>query len=351
MGVYVKNSPKKMSVQLIIKSAAQNVDDFKLQCEMTWTIAQVKDQISTTHPTKPASSHQKLIYGGKLLPDHLPLKSILNPTQDIHILHLVCPCPVKLEPQKSSTSNEKTASPPLTVPPLNQSDLYPQVNQQLPTPPVFTGVQGGTTNFLALNTPGDVVHQYFAMQQMYTQFMAQYLSQYNGVTPNGQIPMTPPPVQEPAPAVPPQNVNRNAEPRAAGENGWDWIDLIYVMSRATMFFAILIYYSSPPRIIAVFVLMVLLVLFAKVNRERQRDEAQQANERQRPELNTTPEENSEANENAEASEDAPAENQPATPSARTPMQTALSVPYTIFFVIYSFFTSLIPADPVPVNVN
>ncbi|KAF8787097.1 Homocysteine-responsive endoplasmic like protein [Argiope bruennichi] len=72
-----------MTVQLIIKSATQSVDDFTLPCEMTWTIGYVKEQLSTMYPTKPKKEYQKLIYGGRLLPDDLSLEAVLNPTQDV----------------------------------------------------------------------------------------------------------------------------------------------------------------------------------------------------------------------------------------------------------------------------
>ncbi|KFM79639.1 Homocysteine-responsive endoplasmic reticulum-resident ubiquitin-like domain member 2 protein, partial [Stegodyphus mimosarum] len=126
-----------MPVTLIIKSAAQNVEDFTLNCESDWTIGKVKDQISILYPTKPQREHQKLIYGGKLLPDHLPLESALNKMQDVHIVHIVCPFPAKTDSEKPSESKEKSTVPPaFTALPANP--VYTQMNQPLLSPQGLT---------------------------------------------------------------------------------------------------------------------------------------------------------------------------------------------------------------------
>lgn len=338
-----------MSVQLIIKSAAQNVEDFKLQCDLSWTIAQVKDQITSVYPTKPAREHQKLIHAGKLLPDHLPLKSILNQSQDLHIIHLVCPPPNqasnKLYSNNQKPVPENTASPTYTVPPLNPSNIYPQANQPLQPSTPFTS---NAPPVFPAGTPADAIHQYLAMQQMYNQFMAQYLSQFNINVPPGQVPRTTPHVQQSAP--PPAAPRPIVEDRPEGER-WDFVDFLYACSRIIIFISIIVYYSSFSRIMAVCSLVFLLTLFAKMNQRRQ--DAQLANQRQRTEQNTRQEpqaENDNTPDTEVVNENASDDNLPVAPNQPN-AQSALSVPSLILSVVTSFFTSMIPNDPMPVNVN
>ncbi|KAB0401237.1 hypothetical protein E2I00_004452, partial [Balaenoptera physalus] len=49
---------------------------------------------------------QRLVYSGRLLPDHLQLKDILRKQDEYHMVHLVCTSRTPPSSPKSSTSRE-----------------------------------------------------------------------------------------------------------------------------------------------------------------------------------------------------------------------------------------------------
>ncbi|KAG8196408.1 hypothetical protein JTE90_009042 [Oedothorax gibbosus] len=291
--------------------------------------------------------HQKLIYGGKLLPDHLTLQAVLNKMQDVHILHIVCPFTYVPKPQRSA-ANPKVPAPPMCAasPPPNPTGIYPQTNTQILTPGLASGIPG-VVNAMPYATP-DVAQQYMAMQQMYTQLMTQYFAQYNGAIP--YAPQTNP-VQQPEQAAPPRQnpapVQRQAEQEGEAH---DYIDYLYMFSRAALFLAMLLFYSSLSRVMAVCAMVFLLSLFARINRHNQQQQLQARERRnaaaaERPSEDAPAAENSQATENTETTPDSPENSTP-------PAEPATSVPATIFTLITAFFSSLIPTDPLPpVHVN
>ncbi|GFX50040.1 homocysteine-responsive endoplasmic reticulum-resident ubiquitin-like domain member 2 protein [Trichonephila clavipes] len=325
-----------MSLQLIIKSSTQSVEDFALPCELTWTIAQVKDQLSTSYPTKPKKEHLKLIYGGRLLPDHLSLKSVLNPTQDVHIVHLVCSSPYNTE--KTSPKKDEPVPRVSTSPlPSNSNGIHPQMNAEVLTSNITSGLQEPVSS--SIYNTADPTQQYLAMQQMYMQMMAQYYAQLYGGIPYGSV-FPNPPVQTPAPASRP-NIPQNVPDRQAEEEERDYIDYLYILSRLAILFTVLFYYSSPARIMGVLAMVLVISFFAKMNRQPRHEEVQRPNENQNASTEQAAADN-QASENEQAPESVP-ENQNTSPSAT-------SVP-SVFTLITAFFSSLIPSDPLPVNVN
>ncbi|GFU43712.1 homocysteine-responsive endoplasmic reticulum-resident ubiquitin-like domain member 2 protein [Nephila pilipes] len=347
---------KKMSLQLIIKSATQSVEDFTLPCEITWTIAQVKDQLSTLYPTNPKKDHQKLIYGGRLLPDHISLKSVLNQSQEVHIVHLVCSSPNAYDTEKTSPKKEQSTPPVYTAspPPPNSNGIYPQMNNQVLTSDLSSGLPGATWSSV-YNTASNPTQQYMAMQQMYMQMMSQYYAQFNGSIPYGPFLANPPPVQPPSTPASRPNVPQNAPDRQAEEEERDYIDYLYILSRLAILFAILFYYSSPARIIGVLAMAVLISFFAKMNRQHRREEVQRANENPNASTEQAQSDN-QASENEQVPEssvgtESAADTESTAPENQNESQSATSVPSTIFTLVTAFFSSLIPSDPLPVNVN
>ncbi|XP_068458347.1 homocysteine-responsive endoplasmic reticulum-resident ubiquitin-like domain member 1 protein [Clinocottus analis] len=59
---------------------------------LSWTIHDLKKHLAAVYTTKPAVSEQRLIYAGKLLPDHLHIKDLFRQPQadSVPTLHLVC---------------------------------------------------------------------------------------------------------------------------------------------------------------------------------------------------------------------------------------------------------------------
>ena len=80
------------TVNLIIKAANQKFDDFVIDnCQLNWTIKDLKEFLSSNYPKNPHSSSIRLIYSGKLLHDHFAIKDCIRHASDVnsHIFHLV----------------------------------------------------------------------------------------------------------------------------------------------------------------------------------------------------------------------------------------------------------------------
>ncbi|XP_039989587.1 homocysteine-responsive endoplasmic reticulum-resident ubiquitin-like domain member 1 protein isoform X2 [Xiphias gladius] len=79
------------TITLLIKTPNQAQEDQIVECvNLNWTVKDLKTRLSTVYPTKPAVSDQRLICGGKLLPDHLHIKDIFKWMDSVPTLHLVC---------------------------------------------------------------------------------------------------------------------------------------------------------------------------------------------------------------------------------------------------------------------
>lgn len=63
---------------LIIKSPNHTITDFPLTCPPTWTIADLKAHLASNYPGSPPISSQRLIYSGKLLTDSQTLATALQ---------------------------------------------------------------------------------------------------------------------------------------------------------------------------------------------------------------------------------------------------------------------------------
>ncbi|XP_029010216.1 homocysteine-responsive endoplasmic reticulum-resident ubiquitin-like domain member 1 protein [Betta splendens] len=80
------------TITLLIKTPNQAQEDQTVEgVHPSWTVMDLKTRLSAVYPTKPTVSEQRLIYGGKLLPDHLHISDIFRQTDSLPTLHLVCP--------------------------------------------------------------------------------------------------------------------------------------------------------------------------------------------------------------------------------------------------------------------
>ncbi|XP_069570383.1 homocysteine-responsive endoplasmic reticulum-resident ubiquitin-like domain member 1 protein [Brachyistius frenatus] len=79
------------TMSLVLKTPNQAEEDQTVEgVGLRWTVKDLKTHLSTVYPTKPAVSDQRLIYAGKLLPDHLYIKDLFRQTDIVPTLHLVC---------------------------------------------------------------------------------------------------------------------------------------------------------------------------------------------------------------------------------------------------------------------
>lgn len=106
-------SGMEIPVTLIIKAPNQKYSDQTISCFLNWTVGKLKTHLSNVYPSKPLTKDQRLVYSGRLLPDHLQLKDILRKQDEYHMVHLVCASRSPPSSPKSSTdrgSHEALAS-------------------------------------------------------------------------------------------------------------------------------------------------------------------------------------------------------------------------------------------------
>ncbi|XP_049430446.1 homocysteine-responsive endoplasmic reticulum-resident ubiquitin-like domain member 1 protein [Epinephelus fuscoguttatus] len=130
------------TISLLIKTPNQAQEDQAVEgVYLHWTVKDLKTHLSTVYATKPAVSEQRLIYAGKLLPDHLHIKDLFRQTDSIPTLHLVCafrnppqgplgarpktketeqPCPSSPRPMAASSSSSSSTVQTPSTPELRQ---------------------------------------------------------------------------------------------------------------------------------------------------------------------------------------------------------------------------------------
>ncbi|KAM4873720.1 homocysteine-responsive endoplasmic reticulum-resident ubiquitin-like domain member 2 protein isoform 2-T3 [Thomomys bottae] len=119
-------SGMEIPVTLVIKAPNQKYRDQTVSCFLNWTVGKLKSHLSSVYPSKPVSAaglsvnpskpltkDQRLVYSGRLLPDHLQLKDILRKQDEYHMVHLVCTSrtpPTSPKPSPNQESPETLAS-------------------------------------------------------------------------------------------------------------------------------------------------------------------------------------------------------------------------------------------------
>ncbi|XP_011869572.1 PREDICTED: homocysteine-responsive endoplasmic reticulum-resident ubiquitin-like domain member 2 protein [Vollenhovia emeryi] len=265
------------AVNLIIKAPNQQIKDQVVKCDLGWTIGRLKEYLSEVYPSKPESSHQKLIYSGQLLNDSAQLKDILRQCDgsedQAYTVHLVCTpqkmCAVKSTDQnRSMEKNVDTATRHTHIRSIN----VPNPNHE-------------NTNVTASQHQQYLPQQYLDprnsqqlawMQQAYTHYFTQYmqLMAAQGVQLQASIPYLQQMNINAGDAAQhsytsnnnnnvgdeqPQPAAQDAADINAGNNGVgedaafnrDWLDFFYMLSRIVVLFGIVYFYSSPLRFLIV----------------------------------------------------------------------------------------------------
>lgn len=367
------------AVNLIIKAPNQQIKDQVIRCDLGWTIGRLKEYLSEVYPSKPESSHQKLIYSGQLLNDSAQLKDILRQRDGLedqsYTVHLVC------TPQKIYTA-KPTSNQNLTVE-KNTDTTSSMRNSHIRSASV-QNQNHENANATAPQSQMYLPQQYFDprnsqqlawMQQAYTHYFTQYmqLMAAQGVQLQASIPYlqqmnintndnTPQhtyasnnnnnvvdeqaaqPAAQDAPEI---NAGNNDVAEDAAFNR-DWLDFFYTLSRIILLFGIVYFYSSPLRFLIVTFLGFAIYLYqggffrvqpillgennnARVDNNNQvlQNEAmgpQAVPQQQNPQM-PTPQPEARTNANEENEEQRPG---------------ALAFTWTFFS---SFFASLIPDQP------
>ncbi|XP_034366133.1 homocysteine-responsive endoplasmic reticulum-resident ubiquitin-like domain member 2 protein isoform X1 [Arvicanthis niloticus] len=310
-------SGMEIPVTLIIKAPNQKYSDQTISCFLNWTVGKLKTHLSNVYPSKPLTKDQRLVYSGRLLPDHLQLKDILRKQDEYHMVHLVCasrspPSSPKSstdrgshEAQASSTSSNSDHSDSTTPSPSQESlslvagsseGLRQRTLPQAQTDPAQShqfpyviqgnvdhqfpgqGVPPGFPVYPALSPLQMLWWQQMYAHHYYLQYQAAVTAQATSSASSAQHTASSPlnlahvPGEEPPPApnlVAQENVpmNENVQMNAQGgpvlndeDLNRDWLDWVYTLSRAAVLLSIVYFYSSFSRFIMVMGAMLLVYL-------------------------------------------------------------------------------------------
>ncbi|NWH52693.1 HERP2 protein, partial [Fregata magnificens] len=301
-------------VTLIIKAPNQKYTDQTINCFLDWTVGKLKSHLSKVYPSKPSTKDQRLVYSGRLLPDHLQLKDVLRKQDEYHMVHLVCTSRTPPSSPKPSTSREghgastsssssnldrsgSTAASPETEAILSSllhsseavserlvclcSHLFLHLfdhssisGNQFPG----QGVPAGFSMYPAFSPLQMIWWQQMYARQYYMQYQAAVSAQVTSSTEPVRsavaqaVNLDHAPANEPAevPNVAVQEnrpVNPNVQMNAQGgpvvneeDFNRDWLDWMYTFSRAAILLSIVYFYSSFSRFVMVMGAMLLVYL-------------------------------------------------------------------------------------------
>lgn len=132
-------------VTLIIKAPNQKYSDQTISCFLNWTVGKLKSHLSKVYPSKPLTKDQRLVYSGRLLPDHLQLKDILRKQDKYHMVHLVCTS--RSPPSSPQSTSLQSSSPPSgsLQPTSAQSTSRPEGSEALASGSSSSSDQSGPT--------------------------------------------------------------------------------------------------------------------------------------------------------------------------------------------------------------
>lgn len=304
-------------IKFTLRFSTQSLPDQLIQCRESWSVKDLKKHLRETCESKPAVEKQRLIYSGHCLKDDQILRDVfkrrviegeLEPVEDVlQVVHLVCAVkedPVINKPEKPTTS----------VPSPAISNI-PTVDPNVPT----------DINAAYAQAYYDYLSQYYS-QSAQTPHLRHHFSVVARIQQNlANNPNNPRP-------------NENINPRPEQP---DFLDTIYKLVRVGILI-ILILYSPMERLLFVGGL-ICLMLYVQQRRERQN----RAGGHENPQPPPQPEQPQEPpNNNQETPQNDNNNNQVQEDVTANP--TAWSV---FWSTVVSFFSSLIPENPVPLNVN
>ncbi|KAM4733584.1 homocysteine-responsive endoplasmic reticulum-resident ubiquitin-like domain member 1 protein [Anableps anableps] len=307
------------TTSLLVKTPNQAQEDQIIEgVDMKWTVKDLKAHLSRVYPIKPAISDQRLIFAGKLLPDHLHIKDLFRQMDSIPTLHLVCA--IRNPPQAATKTAEAEQPHPSSLsPPVQtrstselrqrrQTSSAPSTQTHTQTPVSPPGAPAWPASTLAaasqLTQPAfPALSLYSPQQLLWLQhvYARQYYMQYHAaMAAAGSIPPTPvatigqyPPVpahQVPVPApianqnpidnlpvnqnpvqdaafINPGEANQNMRMNAQGgpvmedeeDMERDWLDWLYSAARLCVLLMIIYFNSNLSRFLLV--MCTLLVMY------------------------------------------------------------------------------------------
>ncbi|XP_076321434.1 homocysteine-responsive endoplasmic reticulum-resident ubiquitin-like domain member 2 protein [Tachypleus tridentatus] len=362
-----------MTLYVIIRAPNQTVPDQKMECQSDWTVVDLKDHISQVYPNKPKIEDQRLIYFGHLLQDHLSIKDILRPDAQTHVIHLICSqknVVISQAPQKITTtssqplSNSSSTSGNSNTGGLNDLPWTDGLHQRF-MPHVSRSVYSSPTTFQSVSmSPEQAYHHFITMHNIYAQYMAQYFQNVQASSRTEsqwassfhEAPVNMGIVEQNTGQQLPlaENMGMNGQARQVfGEQEEqlvrrDWLDYFYIFSRAFILFSFVFFYSSVQRFFIVALLGVIMFLYRRglFNQRRPANNPR--------EVNMDPGAGYPDRVHQRATRDISVQNEHeeiTTEQSLESNQRLYSPLATAATFISTFFSSMIPDQPPPVNVN
>ncbi|VDP08332.1 unnamed protein product [Soboliphyme baturini] len=299
-------------ITVTVRSVQQNVADFDMAAEPDMLVSSLKQHLCEKHSLRPDASRQRLICAGHLMADDKKLSDYIRPEMnDKCIIHLVCSIPVHSLPSCSNTDNSDAG---VRLRRHLPSSAPAAVAEQHPSTSVFACSPTNANSLGPVSATAPVLDSagwlnvHSAMMNEYMQYMSRMYGSANwpymyagGLYSNTAAISTgleestatvtdvlqqqstaagatePPAAEEAAPAA--ALARRPAAParqqvlNAQGgvddeddEHPRDWLDWIYMGSRACLLFMVLYFYSSLERF--VFVIFCCMIMYIMQQRWR-----------------------------------------------------------------------------------
>jgi len=175
-GLAVDTSKDSQTVQLNIKSPPSSFQDIRLECPTSWTVTRLKQQISQKLQFKVSPKKQRLVYAGKILEDTDLLKNVIRFQDECSVYTILL---VSSEPNKMASASKPEVQSELR---RRKVDVITTVNTNLdhnPGPSNNIEMNSWASQYLQLSnqieTADQPAIQMAAMQEMYSQYLMQYM--------------------------------------------------------------------------------------------------------------------------------------------------------------------------------
>jgi len=346
-------------VKLKIKSPSSVIKDMELEVLVSTSVYKIKEIVRDMFPGNPSPSAQKLLYAGKLLKDADTVQNFLRFDDDcsVYTLHLACTVPPSINNNRREQVGDTYSGSGTAGVETGAADTLGWQWQQ-----AMMGMYGQNMmgEYNMVNLGPTEIQQLALVQQMYTQYVAEYMRYAGGgvnqtlVPPQAQVGSgqqqqqgdreqpnnagVPPPLEDEADGM-------------IGRNG-DLLDWLYMMSRLVVLASIVYFYSSFTRFLMVGMVVGFLYLYQAGyfgQRDRVdviRGEVDRIRVRERHEVNNPPVGEVPDEPNDESGDDATLEHDPQNlqigPNDIDEIPAPLNPLVIARNFVTMFFTSLIP---------
>ncbi|XP_064191513.1 homocysteine-responsive endoplasmic reticulum-resident ubiquitin-like domain member 1 protein [Anguilla rostrata] len=297
------SSPEQRTLTIVVKTPNQAHHDQIIKgIDINWTVKDLKKHLFQVYPNNPPEKDQRIIYSGKLLLDHLPIRDAFRRSDPMPTVHLVCAFralpagQLGAQPKAQVTPAEQRRGGPSPLV-TGEDSGAPATPPSPPSGPQADGLRrrghptGSTPPWTGATapSPAQMTHPTFPTYSLYSpqqllwlqqMYARQYYMHYQAaMAAAASAPVTPAPAPHPA-ALPnpapidnlpanqnvadpqfinPGGANPNLRMNAQGgpvmedeeDGNRDWLDWAYTAARFTVFLSIVYFYSTLSRFVLV----------------------------------------------------------------------------------------------------